>query len=70
MFFPAKKYGEDADQQLSFPFQCSFWALGDTRAHAKRTVKGDSIILGSMVSTLQINTRFVLTQDGMFNELM
>ncbi|XP_023679584.1 minichromosome maintenance domain-containing protein 2 isoform X2 [Paramormyrops kingsleyae] len=48
VFFPAKKYGEDTDQKLSFSIQCSFWALGDTGAHAKRTVKGDSIILGSM----------------------
>lgn len=29
MFIPGKKYGEDADQQVSFPVQCSFWALAD-----------------------------------------
>uniref|UniRef100_A0A3Q3FC41 Minichromosome maintenance domain containing 2 n=1 Tax=Kryptolebias marmoratus TaxID=37003 RepID=A0A3Q3FC41_KRYMA len=30
VFIPGKKYGEDADQQLSLPVQCSFWGLTDS----------------------------------------
>ncbi|KAM9826973.1 minichromosome maintenance domain-containing protein 2 [Neosynchiropus ocellatus] len=30
LFIPGKKYGEDSDEQLSFPVPCSFWALSDS----------------------------------------
>ncbi|XP_030611869.1 minichromosome maintenance domain-containing protein 2 isoform X1 [Archocentrus centrarchus] len=36
VFIPGKKYGEDADQQLSFPVQCSFWALADSSCRSGR----------------------------------
>ncbi|CAL8292459.1 unnamed protein product [Lota lota] len=29
VFVPGRKYGEETDQQLSFPVRCSFWALAD-----------------------------------------
>uniref|UniRef100_A0A8C7ZW13 Minichromosome maintenance domain-containing protein 2 n=1 Tax=Oryzias sinensis TaxID=183150 RepID=A0A8C7ZW13_9TELE len=30
VFIPGKKFGEDADQLLSLPVQCSFWAFTDS----------------------------------------
>lgn len=47
VFIPGKKYGEEADQQLSFPVQCSFWALADSSQRSGRT---DSTTLGAAVS--------------------
>ncbi|XP_008304803.1 MCM domain-containing protein 2-like, partial [Stegastes partitus] len=44
VFIPGKKYGEDADQQLSFPVQCSFWALTDISRRSGRT---DCAVLGT-----------------------
>ncbi|XP_038149514.1 minichromosome maintenance domain-containing protein 2 [Cyprinodon tularosa] len=44
VFIPGKKYGEEADQQLSFPVQCSFWALADSSQRSGRT---DSTTLGA-----------------------
>ncbi|XP_029384780.1 minichromosome maintenance domain-containing protein 2 [Echeneis naucrates] len=44
VFIPGKKYGEDADQQVSFPLQCSFWALTES---SQRSGKADSAILGT-----------------------
>uniref|UniRef100_A0A3Q1CC35 Minichromosome maintenance domain-containing protein 2 n=1 Tax=Amphiprion ocellaris TaxID=80972 RepID=A0A3Q1CC35_AMPOC len=44
VFIPGKKYGEDADQQLSFPVHCSFWALTDTTRRSGRT---DCAVLGT-----------------------
>ncbi|XP_060921111.1 minichromosome maintenance domain-containing protein 2 [Labrus mixtus] len=44
VFIPGKKYGEDADQQLSFPVQCSFWAITDA---SRRSGKADSAVLGT-----------------------
>ncbi|AWP20689.1 putative MCM domain-containing protein 2 isoform 4 [Scophthalmus maximus] len=47
VFILGKKYGEDADQQLSFPLQCSFWALADPSQRSGRT---DCTVLGTAVS--------------------
>uniref|UniRef100_UPI0037E7E361 minichromosome maintenance domain-containing protein 2 n=1 Tax=Semicossyphus pulcher TaxID=241346 RepID=UPI0037E7E361 len=44
VFIPGKKYGEEADQQLSFPVQCSFWAITDA---SRRSGKSDCAILGT-----------------------
>ncbi|XP_071341353.1 minichromosome maintenance domain-containing protein 2 isoform X2 [Trachinotus anak] len=44
VFIPGKKYGEDADQQLSFPIQCSFWALTDP---FQRSGRADCAVLGT-----------------------
>ncbi|CAB1349811.1 unnamed protein product [Coregonus sp. 'balchen'] len=48
VIIPGKKYGEDADQQISFPVQCSFWALADSTAPSKKTTRNDSIVLGTV----------------------
>ncbi|XP_017262230.1 minichromosome maintenance domain-containing protein 2 [Kryptolebias marmoratus] len=44
VFIPGKKYGEDADQQLSLPVQCSFWGLTDSSQRSGRT---DLAVLGT-----------------------
>ncbi|XP_005912247.1 minichromosome maintenance domain-containing protein 2 [Haplochromis burtoni] len=44
VFIPGKKYGEDADQQLSFPVQCSFWAATDS---SRRSGRADCGALGA-----------------------
>ncbi|XP_076017229.1 minichromosome maintenance domain-containing protein 2 [Genypterus blacodes] len=46
VFIPGKKYGEDAGQQLSFPVQCSFWALTDT-TDSRRSSRTDSAAFGT-----------------------
>ena len=50
LFIPSKKFGEDADQQLSFPVLCSFWALIDTTDTFRRSNKTECMVLGSTVS--------------------
>ncbi|TMS15937.1 hypothetical protein E3U43_013230 [Larimichthys crocea] len=47
VFIPGKKYGEDADQQLSFPVQCSFWALTESTDASRRSGRADYAILGT-----------------------
>ncbi|XP_061821375.1 minichromosome maintenance domain-containing protein 2 [Nerophis lumbriciformis] len=37
VFIPGKKYGKDADQHLTFPISCSFWALADSTQNSRRT---------------------------------
>ncbi|KAM4606396.1 minichromosome maintenance domain-containing protein 2 [Polymixia lowei] len=47
VFIPGKKYGEDADQQLSFPVQCSFWALANSMEASRRSSRTDYAVLGT-----------------------
>ncbi|XP_078136446.1 minichromosome maintenance domain-containing protein 2 [Sander vitreus] len=47
VFIPGKKYGEDADQQLSFPVHCSFWALADATDASRRSGRADCTLLGT-----------------------
>ncbi|CAL1596937.1 unnamed protein product [Knipowitschia caucasica] len=47
VFIPAKKYGEDVDQQLSFPLHCSFWALIDIADHSHRSNRTECAALGT-----------------------
>ncbi|XP_071780103.2 minichromosome maintenance domain-containing protein 2 [Centroberyx gerrardi] len=47
VFIPGKKYGEDADQHLSFPVQCSFWALTDSTDPSRRPGRTDCAVLGT-----------------------
>ncbi|XP_070784306.1 minichromosome maintenance domain-containing protein 2 [Enoplosus armatus] len=47
VFIPGKKYGEDADQQLSFPVQCSLWALTDSTDASRQSGRADCAVLGA-----------------------
>ncbi|XP_051970101.1 minichromosome maintenance domain-containing protein 2 [Xyrauchen texanus] len=47
VFIPAKKYGDDTDQQLSFPVHCNFWALANAASPSKKTARCDEV-LGSV----------------------
>ncbi|KAM7390527.1 hypothetical protein PAMA_008607 [Pampus argenteus] len=47
VFIPGKKYGEDADQQLSFPVQCNFWALTYSTDGSRRSGKADCAVQGT-----------------------
>ncbi|XP_046689958.1 minichromosome maintenance domain-containing protein 2 isoform X3 [Silurus meridionalis] len=48
VFIPGKKYGEDAEQLLSFPINCNFWALADALTPSKKANRPDSVLLGSV----------------------
>ncbi|KAM9839693.1 minichromosome maintenance domain-containing protein 2 [Aulostomus maculatus] len=47
VFIPGKKYGEDVDQQLSFPVPCSFWAQTNSAGSYQRSGRADSAVLGT-----------------------
>lgn len=60
MFIPGKKYGEDADQQVSFPVQCSFWALADASRQSGKM--SENVLIGTAVSC------FILQYFKTFNQ--
>uniref|UniRef100_A0A8C5GQF6 Minichromosome maintenance domain-containing protein 2 n=1 Tax=Gouania willdenowi TaxID=441366 RepID=A0A8C5GQF6_GOUWI len=49
VFIRGKKYGEDADEHVSFPVQCSFWAYTDTSC---RSARADSLEIGPISTQL------------------
>lgn len=63
MFIPGKKYGEDADQQVSFPVQCSFWALTDASRQSGKM--SENVLIGTAVSffSLQYFKKFKQTRN-------
>lgn len=54
MFIPGKKFGDDIDQQMTFPIQCSFWSFVDMDSSSRRTVQKTSAPIGQMVRTLNV----------------
>lgn len=54
VFIPGKKFGDDIDQQMTFPVQCSFWSFVDMDSSSRRTVQKTSVPIGQMVRTLNV----------------
>ncbi|KAG8009444.1 MCM domain-containing protein 2 [Nibea albiflora] len=64
VFIPGKKYGEDADQQLSFPVQCSFWALTESTDASRRSGRADCAILGTALVAHAQSLQVELTPEA------
>ncbi|KAM7319496.1 hypothetical protein ACRRTK_021179 [Alexandromys fortis] len=52
VFIPGKKFGDDIDQQMTFPVQCSFWSFVDMDSSPRRTVQKTSAPIGQMDCSL------------------
>ncbi|XP_030046022.1 minichromosome maintenance domain-containing protein 2 [Microcaecilia unicolor] len=48
VFIPGKKYGEDVDQQITFPVQCSFWSFVAVDSSSTRHGQKDTPLIGQM----------------------
>ncbi|XP_019383300.1 PREDICTED: MCM domain-containing protein 2 [Gavialis gangeticus] len=48
IFIPGKKYGEDADQQVTLPIQTSFWSFVSVDSSSKKHVQKDNSLIGQM----------------------
>ncbi|XP_067887010.1 minichromosome maintenance domain-containing protein 2 isoform X1 [Heterodontus francisci] len=56
VFISGKKFGEDVDQQMSFPIQCNFWALADADTHLKKAMQREDAVIGSVdISSVPAN---------------
>lgn len=64
VFIPGKKYGDDMDQQISFPIRCNFWALADAASPSKKTAKCDNAVLGAVVGLSHV----ILFKRGFYSE--
>ncbi|XP_006237847.1 minichromosome maintenance domain-containing protein 2 isoform X3 [Rattus norvegicus] len=52
VFIPGKKFGDDFDQQMTFPIQCSFWSFVDMDSSSRRNVQKASTLIGQMDCSL------------------
>ncbi|NP_808390.2 minichromosome maintenance domain-containing protein 2 isoform X1 [Mus musculus] len=52
VFIPGKKFGDDFDQQMTFPIQCSFWSFVDMDSSSRRNVQKTSTLIGQMDCSL------------------
>ncbi|XP_077208372.1 minichromosome maintenance domain-containing protein 2 isoform X2 [Paroedura picta] len=48
VFIPGKKYGEDIDQQISFPIQTSFWSFIDVDSCSRKHLLKDDAPIGQI----------------------
>lgn len=51
---PGKKYGDDIDQQMTFPVQCSFWTFVDMDSSSRRNMQKTNTLIGQMVRYMYI----------------
>ncbi|CAH6777300.1 minichromosome maintenance domain-containing protein 2 [Phodopus roborovskii] len=52
VFIPGKKFGDDVDQQMTFPIQCSFWSFVDVGSSSRRNAQKTSTLIGQMDCSL------------------
>ncbi|XP_020014377.1 minichromosome maintenance domain-containing protein 2 [Castor canadensis] len=52
VYIPGRKLGDDIDQQMTFPVQCSFWSFVDMDSSSKRNAQKASTIIGQMDCSL------------------
>ncbi|XP_069477240.1 minichromosome maintenance domain-containing protein 2 [Ambystoma mexicanum] len=48
VYIPGKKYGEDVDQQISLPVECSFWSFVDMDSSPRRYTPKHNTFIGKM----------------------
>ncbi|KAM6215591.1 minichromosome maintenance domain-containing protein 2 [Rhynchocyon petersi] len=52
VYIPGKKFGDDMDQQMTFPVQCSFWSFVDMDSSSRRNLQKTNTLIGQMDCSL------------------
>ncbi|NXS94314.1 MCMD2 protein, partial [Jacana jacana] len=52
VFIPGKKYGEEADQQVTISIQTNFWSFVDVDSSSKKHIQKDNFLIGQMDTSL------------------
>ncbi|KAM5281482.1 minichromosome maintenance domain-containing protein 2 [Ctenodactylus gundi] len=52
VYIPGKKYGDNIDQQMTFPIQCSFWSFVDMDSSLRRNAQKTNTLIGQMDCSL------------------
>lgn len=54
VYIPGKKFGDDIDQQMTFPVQCSFWSFVDMDSSSRKNMQKPNTLIGQMVRYMYI----------------
>lgn len=54
VYISGKKFGDDIDQQMTFPVQCSFWSFVDLDSSSRRNTQKTDTLIGQMVRYMYI----------------
>ncbi|XP_008499985.2 minichromosome maintenance domain-containing protein 2 [Calypte anna] len=52
VFIPGKKYGEEADQQVTISVETNFWSFVDVDSSSKKHIQKDNFLIGQMDMSL------------------
>ncbi|NXK07296.1 MCMD2 protein, partial [Herpetotheres cachinnans] len=52
VFIPGKKYGEEADQQVTISVQTNFWSFVDVDSSSKKHIQRNNFLIGQMDTSL------------------
>ncbi|XP_072807981.1 minichromosome maintenance domain-containing protein 2 isoform X2 [Vicugna pacos] len=52
VYISGKKFGDDMDQQMTFPVQCSFWSFVDMDSSSRRNTQKTNTLIGQMDCSL------------------
>ncbi|MXQ91881.1 hypothetical protein E5288_WYG019671 [Bos mutus] len=52
VYISGKKFGDDVDQQMTFPVQCSFWSFLDMDSPSRRNIQKTNMLIGQMDCSL------------------
>lgn len=57
VFIPGKKYGEEADQQVTVSVQTNFWSFVDVDSSSKKHIQKENFLIGQMVKHMPCSKR-------------
>ncbi|XP_014395288.1 PREDICTED: MCM domain-containing protein 2 isoform X4 [Myotis brandtii] len=52
VYIPGKKFGDDTNQQTTFPIQCSFWSFIDMDSSSRKHMQKTNTLIGQMDCSL------------------
>ncbi|XP_021544147.1 minichromosome maintenance domain-containing protein 2 [Neomonachus schauinslandi] len=52
VYIPGKKFGDDVNQQMTFPVQCSFWSFVDMDSSSRKNMQKTNTLIGQMDCSL------------------
>lgn len=55
VFIPGKKYGEEADQQVTVSVHTNFWSFVDVGSSSKKHTQKENFLIGQMVKHMPNN---------------
>ncbi|XP_032298639.1 minichromosome maintenance domain-containing protein 2 isoform X4 [Coturnix japonica] len=64
LFIPGKKYGEEADQQVTISVQTNFWSYVDVASSPKKHIARDSFLIGQMFILFAKNLHVQLSSEA------